>query len=427
MACDMVVALGRATADGRALFGHNSGRPAEAWHWLERRPGRSFAPGEKVRTQTLEVPQLRQTHTVLGSQSPGIWGYDHGVNVHGVAIGVTALRTRLDGAAPALCGTDLVRLGLERAASAQHAVHAITDLISRHGQADEGRDSALLIADAQEAFAVETSGRHWVCQEVREVRAMSDVCTIRQDWDRISPGLADQIIAHGWWPADGSKVDFAGALGAGLPVPRSALRRWGRAMLLLQEQNGHIDTAFLRRLLSDHFEGTQEEVDPLTAVDGAESLCSHGRGPGTPQTGMSLVAELGGEPLHLPLAWIAMGPPCQSVYFPVCLLGELPSPLSRAGAPDTVARQLSTLRTRLGRQGPSWVVARESLARLQARFDIEAEEFAAEGAGLQRDGKGEELARQATLFMQHCVELFEEVAAGLLDQPALARGWAGVV
>jgi hypothetical protein len=424
----MVVALGRATADGRALFGHNSGQPAEEWHWLERRAGRSFALGEKVRTQGLEVPQVRQTHTVLGSQSPGVWGYHHGVNDQGVAIGVSALRTRLGCEGPALCGTDVVRLGLERADNAQHAVHLVTDLISRHGQVSGDRgDSALLIADAREAFAVEASGRHWVCQEVREVRAMGDVCTIRQDWDRIAPGLADQIIARGWWPGDGSKVDFAGALSSGSPAPRSALRRWGRAMLLLQEQNGHIDPAFLRRLLGDHVDRSEEDVDPQDVADGPESLCQHGRGPGTPETGMSLVAELGGEPPHVPLAWCAMGPPCQSVYFPVCLLGELPPELGRERAPETISQQLSRLRARLGRHRPSWVLARESLTRLQARFDTEAEEFAAEAARSQRDGGSQDLPRQATLFMQHCVELFEEFAVGLLEQRTLVPGWAGVV
>jgi hypothetical protein len=52
------------------------------------------------------------------------------------------------------------------------------------------------------------------------------------------------------------------------------------------------------------------------------------------------------------------------------------------------------------------------LGRLQARFEQDAEEFAAEGAALRRRGEEAELHRQATLFMQHCLERFEEVWAG---------------
>jgi hypothetical protein len=33
-----------------------------------------------------------------------------------------------------------------------------------------------------------------------------------QDWNRISPGLGQHAISQGWWPGDGSKLDFVGAL-----------------------------------------------------------------------------------------------------------------------------------------------------------------------------------------------------------------------
>ena len=45
--------------------------------------------------------------------------------------------------------------------------------------------------------------------------AVSDRCHLRQDWDRISRGLADLVISQGWWPENGSKVDFAGSLAVG--------------------------------------------------------------------------------------------------------------------------------------------------------------------------------------------------------------------
>ena len=69
MGCDIVVALGRATVEGNTLFGHNCDRPARQCQALHRTPGQSYAPGEKVRTQGLELPQARQTYTVLGSHT----------------------------------------------------------------------------------------------------------------------------------------------------------------------------------------------------------------------------------------------------------------------------------------------------------------------------------------------------------------------
>src|SRR5262245_42266776 len=99
MAHDMVVALGRATSDGRALFGHNAnGRPGPgaALVWL---PWRTFAAGEAVVLRQLTLPQPRQTYGVLAGRCGG-WGYDHGVNERGVAAGWTTIHTRLENAAP---------------------------------------------------------------------------------------------------------------------------------------------------------------------------------------------------------------------------------------------------------------------------------------------------------------------------------------
>ncbi len=201
MGCDMVVALGRATVDGSTLFGHNSGRPRREPQSLQRVPGRAFALGEKVRTQHLELPQARQTYTVLGSQPAGSWGYQHGVNENGVMIGCGGIQTKLRCPGPGLLAPELVRLALERSRSARQAVDVLTELVQRFGQGaypgcppEAEFDSAFLIADVREAFAVETSGPHWVYQEIRELRALSDASTVRQDWDWISKGLAQEAI-----------------------------------------------------------------------------------------------------------------------------------------------------------------------------------------------------------------------------------------
>src|SRR5262249_16931310 len=154
-------------------------------------------------------------------QPLGLWGYQHGVNEHRVALGCAGWRSTLTCPRPGLLGADLVRLALERCRGARQAVDLITDLIERHGQgrfpgcappAEAAHVS--LVADQQEAFTVEAAGAAWAAQEIHAVRAVSDVGVIRQDWSRIAHGLAGHAIDQGWWPADGSKLDFAGTLSA---------------------------------------------------------------------------------------------------------------------------------------------------------------------------------------------------------------------
>jgi dipeptidase len=385
-----------------------------------------FALGEKWRAQFLELPQARQTYSVVGNQPPGLWGFRHGVNEHGVAVGCGLITTRLPGLGLCLLGTDLVRLALERSRSARQAVDVLSDLIRRYGQGalpsgplEAEGDSSFLIADAQEAFAVEASAAYWVYQEVRELRALSDICTIHQDWDRISSGLAAEAIGRGWWPGDGTKLDFASAIGRPAPGREAALRRWGRATLLLEQQNGQVDTGFVRRLLADHFDGTDHEADPCGNAAGPVPLCRHARTAEGETTVASLVAQLPADPeAALPVAWCSFGPPCVSVYFPVFVDGELPEGFRGNGSQGlNVWRSSRRLEAYLGASQERWVQVREQLGRLQAQFDHEAEDFAAEGAALKQRGAVEDLQRLAGLFMQHCVEKFEEVVAGLRATP----------
>jgi secernin len=428
MGGDTVVALGRATVDGYTLLGHNSDRPVGESQRLCQTPGRSHSAGEMVPAQCIQLPQARQTYAVLGHQPAGLWGYTHGVNEHGVAVGHTAWRSKLQGPRPGLIGTDLVRLTLERVRTAQQAVDLVTELVAHHGQGNfpdgptavEG-DAALLVADAREAFALECAGSSWVMQEVQQVRAATNVGIVRQDWNRIAPGLASRAIERGWWPGDGSKLDFAGAVSAEPLGEASALRRWGRATLLLEQQSGHIDVAFLRRLLSDHYEGMQSEVDPLQPAVGPTPLCRHAHAAGGLATAASLVVRLGAEPGEVCVAWCAFGPPCAGVYFPLFLEGELPAAFTGA-ASEGLGRRVERLHAHLRQSPKRWEQARASFGLLQARIDQEAEEFVEEATALKRRGASAELQRQAGLFMQHHLERFEEVLDGFwetVDRPAL--------
>jgi secernin len=418
MGCDMVAALGRATADTQTLFAHSMTASPPAVPVLRLVPGRGHAPGERVTTRYLDLPQVKTTFAVLGCSTGG-WGYEYGVNECGVAVGRAPLRTCLACGQAGLLGDELVRLTLERARTAQQGADLLTDLIRRYGQgsfpgaADDVTDSSFLIADAREAFAIEACGPYYVWQQLCELRVLGPLGTVRQDWDRIAPGLSEHVLQQGWWPADGSKIDFAGCVCPPLAGQHDLARRWGRATLRLSEQSGHITVPFLRRLL-----GELEE-------DAGEELAAN------------LVVALN-DPGERPLvAWTGLGPRALRVFFPLLLEGDLPPAfcepddpgcgsglplphLAHAPGPQesgaSVGRRLQRLAALLGPCEEARDLAREALDRLQARFDQETEDFAADTASLRRPGGQEELRRQATFFMQHCVERFEEVVDALAGE-----------
>ncbi|MGE0719525.1 MAG: carcinine hydrolase/isopenicillin-N N-acyltransferase family protein, partial [Alphaproteobacteria bacterium] len=163
--CDTMVALPPATAAGHVLFAKNSDRERNEAQVLEMFPRASHAPGTRLACTYIEIPQVAQTHAVLLSRPFWIWGAEMGANEHGVVIGNEAVyaaspppsRTR------ALIGMDLLRLALERSTSAAEAVDVITGLLEAHGQGgscghleERFYDNSFIVADAREAFVVET-------------------------------------------------------------------------------------------------------------------------------------------------------------------------------------------------------------------------------------------------------------------------------
>ncbi|MGH9017975.1 MAG: C69 family dipeptidase, partial [Acidimicrobiales bacterium] len=159
--CDTFCVLG----DGVSLFAKNSDRPPSEPQVVGSFPRRPAGPG--LRTQYLEIEDAGAAATVL-SRPTWLWGAEHGLNEHGVAIGNEMIFTADDPgpAPPALIGMDLVRLGLERGRSAEEALDAMTSLLDRHGQGGIGDEihglaywSSFLVVDPAAAWVLETSGR----------------------------------------------------------------------------------------------------------------------------------------------------------------------------------------------------------------------------------------------------------------------------
>ncbi len=428
MGFDMVVALPGTTPEGQTLFGHNGSRPANEGQALHLQPSKPHSHGETLLFGTLALPQVRQTHAVVGWQAGGRWGYQHGLNEHRVVAGCSPIRTRLKSEGAGLSGPDLVRLALERGTSARQARDVILDLVVRHGQSappGEEVNSNFLVADGCEAFVLETAGNHWAEQEVRSVRAVSDVCRLHQDWNRVSRGLADLVIGRGWWPEDGSKLDFAEVVAPNEREAAEALRRWGRATLLLEQHSGRLDRSFFQRLLADHFEMPTRPADVFAGPATAGSICRHGADAAAPLTAVSLVAELHPLTDQLPVAWCAFGPPCTGVYFPIPLVGDLPPALQSGDDKGcAVWRATARLLAHCRLDAGHWKAVRAEFAQLQARFEVNCRDLLTDAAQLRQAGNRIELERLAGSFMQHNVECFEEVCEKLCptgERPAGRR------
>ncbi len=306
------------------VFAKNSDRPAGevqiAWPF-----GRRASAGCTLRTQYLSIGDTG-AHATFLSCPTWLWGAEHGVNEHGVAIGNERVSTTHDAAAatPRLIGMDLVRLGLERARSAVEAVEIVTGLLDTCGQggiADASRqeayDSSFLIADPTRAFVLETAGSDYAVAPFPAGVAISNRITLAE-----FEGYRD------------TSKDTAFA-----DVRLAASRRF-----LASTGSGGLTPAATAAHLRDHGAGpwgaprTDGPVHPPPTGAGADgsgvSVCMHVRG--VVVTTASMIAELPpdvaqGAPLRV---YVATGSPCVSIYVPAF-------PRTVAGPPPFVPLELS--------------------------------------------------------------------------------------
>jgi secernin len=376
--CDTLCVLG----ESATVFAKNSDRPVSELQVVEAH-GRRRAGG-RVRTQYLELPDTGAAATLL-SRPVWLWGAEHGVNEHGVAIGNEMVNTVDDPrlAPPALLGMDLVRLGLERAGSAEEALDVMTGLLERHGQGGVGDDvndiaywSSFLVADPGAAWVLETSGRSWAARPVVGGGAISNRLTLRRDWTRASPGVAAGTDIDTWRdPA--TPTGFAdGRLAASLAFVQRSLAppaAGGRSAA------ARAAVAHLR----DHgtgpwgAPGTDGPVAAAPAEVGADgtgvTLCMHIRD--FEATTSSIVVEMPAEAARAGRAWVALGNPCASVFVPV--LAPSPStpcaPVPASLAQPETARRFAALARAAEIDAAGLEAVRAVLAPLEAELWDEAD------------------------------------------------------
>jgi secernin len=357
--CDTWVALQDATLSGQVILGKNSDRPAFDCQPLIFFPQRNWRRGSSVTLEYVEVPQVERSFATLGSSPYWCWGYEEGINEHGVVIGNEAIPTksfrmmaerygRSGAAEMGLLGMDLVRLALERSSTSQEAVDVLAALIEEYGQFGSGvptkghesggYDNSFLIADPREAWIVEAAGKRWVARRISQgIASISNQPSIRTAWDAGSADLAEYAVEMNWWPTEfAGSFDFARAyIDDRVPRQVSQLRAM-RSRQLLGEKEGSITAQWMKRIARDHYEDTFLQGPYFDAADpDFHSLCMHVSSAAFTwgNTASSCVAVLPRSADELPIFWWTPGPPCNGCYVPFFVHGsKLPQVVGNAGA-----------------------------------------------------------------------------------------------
>ena len=478
--CDTMVALGSATANGQTIFGKNSDRPADECQPLVQHPRRTHAPGAVTRCQFLELPEAAVTYRHVGSRPHWCWGYEHGFNEHQVVIGNEAVFSRFPEFSEAkLVGMEIIRLGLERAVTAAHAVEIMTGLISRYGQGkfanDAGAltyDNGYIVADPREAYVIETAGHEWAVKRVERTIGIGNIHSIGTDWSTLSPKAERHAIERGWWQPGAGRFDFAAAYAvardrAAALVLRLALDapedwsvsdyqqhvqehegvavsedvvaavithrhdapwRCARSNDLLRQHAGSITASTMMSILSDHADGqTRGEPFETTIPPGQPRICYHRTLDGSGgNTAASLVADLCADGSRLPVYWCSFYSPCLGLFLPIFVEGELPGILSKGGATPTDGARRS--------DGSPWwqfrdlsravyadletraPIVRDRWAPLQGKLLDTAYDVAREGRRLLGSGQQDKATRRLTEYMAENTATMLATVAELLDE-----------
>lgn len=336
--CDTMVALGDRTTGG-VLLAKNSDRLPDEAQRLIGLPAANYPADSQLQCQYLSVPQAPRTAALIGSQPFWLWGFEHGLNEYGVAIGNEAIFTREQPEEIGLLGMDLVRLGLERGTTAQEALAAMTGLLERFGQGGStvygGRqfyDNSFLIADPGEAWVLETAGRRWAARRITSGSySISNRPSIGSEYDRASGDLISYAEERGWWPRGHRPFHFARAYTdpdhLGLPAAECRmLRSRGR---LASGEHAVLTAETLIEVLRDHGANPDGTTTPLNWPTGQEAatICMHGLVEGS-ATAASMTVELApGTPSRY---WASMGPPCTGIFLPCWVDAGPPAILAQA-------------------------------------------------------------------------------------------------
>ncbi len=383
--------------DGYALFGKNSDRSPNEAQVAERYPARVCDEAEVACTYR-RIPQVRQTLSVLLSRPTWMWGAEIGVNEAGVAIGNEAVFTKGKYGAPSLTGMDLLRLALERADSAERAVHVIIELLEAYGQGGNCGfdhpfyyDNSFLILDKSKLFVLETCRKSWVVKRYPRA-SISNRLSIGADGDRYGGGVCDFARTH----ADPLYTFFSGSK-----------RRREQSACALPAANAEAD---VMRALRTHDAGVKNPF----AQGSVSSCCMHyGAAVGDHSTASMVVRLDGGAPT---VFLTGASTPCVSLYKPYRFGNPARLPIAAPGD-EAGARYWHAAeryrRALIGKSVPSAFYAERDALEQSWQRDVSADARAMDELLIRA------LAEEAAFYERFDPETFASVPVGR----AYAKRW----
>lgn len=308
--CDTMACI---TKNNRVFFGKNSDRnPLEPQMLTIERGDTEIHKHTIPLLLDKYVPQLlllTQVHekfdnpyTALLSRPAWMWGAEMGVNEHGLAIGNEAVFSRSKVDSKGLLGMDIVRLALHNAKTASQSVDLIVNLIETYGQGGDGAykgslryHNSFLASDAQEAWILETAGKHWVAKRINAKDAISNAYSIQSEYDK-----AD-VETKGNFSATHASRLYAF-------ITKGAIRRQCALEHLSESCNSWTEIRDILLL-------NKKPAGNLDTSMG--SICMDCQLPSPSRTMSSMIVEYDGSSI---LAWCNASPlPVYSTYVPYCI------------------------------------------------------------------------------------------------------------
>jgi len=319
--CDTLVALPSVTQQGNLLFAKNSDREPDEAQGIMHLP-RISRTDKILKCTYIEIPQVKQTYECILSKPFHMWGAEMGANEHGLVIGNEAVFTKVkfNKKKPGLTGMDLLRLALERCVTAEDAITCITDLLEQYGQDANGGyknknfyyHNSFLIADQQHAWVLETAGRTWAAENVKDIRSISNKLSI-DEADILSHHAKPFAQSVGWWK-EGTPFRFQKAYSDWFytSMGRAATRQ-SCTTSMSKNRAGKLTVEDCLQILQTH---NQNDLEFKPSKANTGSVCMHATSLLNPSsTTGSLVAEIRAVQPHT--LWLTgTAHPCLSIYIP---------------------------------------------------------------------------------------------------------------
>ncbi len=345
--CSSFVIMGSETKSGNLIYAKNSDRPFNEAQPLIYYPAADHAKGSYTECSFIKIPQVEHTYACIGSKPHFFWGFEHGVNEHGLVIGNEQVSGRETPERRwGLIGMDILRLALERAKTAREAIEVIDGLLSEIGTGGAPGhriapfNSNFIISDPNESYMFESHQRKWVAKKVDRYGYLGNCYSIQDDYDLIADGTVEEACSKGFWHPE---------------VPFNAAKAWTVDELFYDESEGFVRYARLGHLLSkkvdagekfdvkevmnilrDHYEDVPELQSIYSpAANKVCTICSHpgGVGDGCATAASTVTVLKKDAPKELRYTyWGSMAPPCCSIFRPYYNIDFIPDDLQHAHA-----------------------------------------------------------------------------------------------